>query len=125
MANQLPISLSLKKVDSELVFSSNADKAKFEIFLKSLSNNETVTVTYETTSSSGSYAQLSKIHKCIRELAFFTGTTFEEMKVQIKERSGLCINNSCKSFGECSSEELSLIIQTILEVGDIVGFNLH
>jgi hypothetical protein len=125
MADQLPISVRLKKIDSQLVFNSDLDKAKFNIFLKSLDDNETVTVTYEVTSSSGSYAQLSKIHKCIRELASFTGSTFEEMKVQIKERSGLCFNGTCKSFSECSKEELSLVIQSILEIGDIVGFNLH
>jgi len=47
------------------------------------------------------------------------------MKLQVKLRAGLCLEQSCKSFGECSKDELSLAIQAAIEIGDMVGFNLH
>ncbi len=61
----------------------------------------------------------------IRELANYTGDSFEDMKLQVKLRAGLCTNNNCKSFSDCSKEELAMAIQASIEIGDLVGFNLH
>jgi acetate kinase len=82
--------------------------------------------------SAGSFAQISKIHTCIRELANEGGYTFEEMKSLIKQRSGLCIviteNDEAKeiykSFAECTKDELSMAIQACIEIGEIYNINL-
>ena len=75
-----------------------------------------------------SVAQLAKVHACIRELAKESGYTFEEMKVLIKERSGLCYDAGdatlCKSFADCSKDELVLAIEACVEVGKIYNINL-
>jgi hypothetical protein len=125
MADQLPITIRLKKINNELVCASDLSKSRLSLFVKSLDEGETVDVTYEVISDSKSYAQLSKVHKCIREIASFTGMTVEEVKTQVKLRSGLCNSTDCKSFADCSKDELSLAIQAVIEIGDLVGFNLH
>ncbi|NDD82679.1 hypothetical protein EBZ38_00145 [bacterium] len=125
MPDQLPITIKLEKRNNQLVVSNELGKAKLDLFIKGLSDGEQVSVTYEVASKTGNYAQMSKLHKCIRELANYTGDSFEDMKLQVKIRSGLCIDNDCRSFAECSIQELSLAIQAAIEIGDIVGFNLH
>jgi hypothetical protein len=47
------------------------------------------------------------------------------MKKVIKEKTGLIMNEDYKSFADCSKEELALVIQSIIEVGDIVGINFR
>jgi hypothetical protein len=125
MANHLPVTLKLKKVGKELVMLSDIDSTKLQMFLKSMPEGEIIQVTYETIGQGGSYAQLSKIHKCVRELAIFTGESFEDMKLQVKMRAGLCVDGDCKSFADCTADELSLAIQAAISIGDFVGFSLH
>jgi hypothetical protein len=125
MADQLPITIKLEKRNNQLVVTNELGKTKLDLFIKGLTDGEQVFVTYEVANNSGNYAQLSKLHKCIRELANYTGDSFEDMKLQVKMRSGLCVDNDCRSFGDCSVQELSLAIQAAIEIGDIVGFNLH
>ena len=125
MPDQLPLTLKWVKENNELKLVKALSKVHLDSFIDSLKEGEEVQVTYEVLNPTGSYAQLAKIHKCIRELAGFTGDTFEDMKLQIKIRSGLCVGGECKSFADCSTDELSLAIQAAIEIGDIVGFNLH
>jgi hypothetical protein len=125
MADQLPITIKLEKRNNELVVANQIGKTKLDLFINALAEGEQVFVTYEVANNDGNYAQLSKLHKCIREVAIFTGNSFEDIKLQVKIRAGLCTDAECRSFGECSVQELSLAIQAIIEIGDIVGFNLH
>jgi hypothetical protein len=99
--------------------------AKLGLFIKGLEDGDTVIITYEVQNEDASYAQISKVHKHIRELANYTGDSFEDMKLQVKLRAGLCTDTNCKSFSECSKEELSMAIQASIEIGDLVNFNLH
>jgi hypothetical protein len=54
------------------------------------------------------------------------------MKLLIKQRSGLCVvftegdttQEICKSFGECTKDELSMSIQACIEIGEIYNINL-
>jgi len=124
MADQLPVSIRAKVVNKNLEIDP-LGSAKLGLFIKGLQEGETVMVTYEVQTADHSYAQLSKLHKCIRELASFTGDTFEDMKLQVKLRAGLCTDTNCKSFSECSKEELSMAIQASLEIGELVGFSLY
>jgi hypothetical protein len=124
MANQLPVSIRAKVVNKNLEIDP-LGSAKLGLFIKGLDDGDVVTITYEVQTADHSYAQLSKLHKCIRELATFTGDTFEDMKLQVKLRAGLCTDDSCKSFSDCSKEELSMAIQAAIEIGDLVDFSLH
>ena len=124
MANQLPVSIRAKVVNKNLEIDP-LGSAKLGLFVKGLQEGETVIITYEVQTDDASYAQVSKVHKHIRELANYTGDSFEDMKLQVKLRAGLCDNSDCRSFGDCSKEELSMAIQASIEIGDMVNFNLH
>ena len=80
------------------------------------------------TSDNGSLAQLAKVHACIRELAKECGYTFDEMKFIVKKHSGLCYDGGgaeyCKSFKECSKEELAMAIESAIELGRDLNINL-
>jgi hypothetical protein len=125
MADQLPITIQVRKENKQLVIVNEMSKSKLDLFVKSLDEGQVVSVNYEVITADKTYAQLSKLMKCIREVATYTGDTFESVKYEVKVRSGLCINGQCKSFADCSKDEMSLAIQSIIEIGDIVGFNLH
>lgn len=125
MADQIPITVRFQKVNNELVIHSSVDSARLKLFIKGLDEKEIVDVTYEVIGAGGSVAQLKKLHKCIRELANYTGNSFDEMKLLVKMKAGLCVNNDCKSFADCSKSDLSNAIKTAIEIGDVVGFNLH
>ena len=81
----------------------------------------------------GTVPQLAKIHACIRELAKETGYTFEDMKLEIKRQAGLCIKKEmsgevflvCKSFSRCSKDELALVIEAIVQIGDSLNINFR
>jgi hypothetical protein len=81
----------------------------------------------------GTVPQLAKVHVCIRELAKEIGYSFEDMKLEVKRRAGLCVKKElggelfmvCKSFGDCSKEELGLAVEAILQIGDTVGINFR
>jgi hypothetical protein len=124
MANQLPVSIRAKVVNKNLEIDP-LGSAKLGLFIKGLDEGDVVTITYEVNTDDASYAQISKVHKHIRELAQYTGDSFEDMKLQVKLRAGLCTDTNCKSFSDCSKEELSMAIQASIEIGDLVNFNLH
>mgnify|MGYP003347292724 CR=1 len=124
MADQLPVSIKVTYKDGELKMDP-LGSAKLGLFIKGLSDGEQLMVTYEVQTNDGSYAQMSKLHKHIRELANYTGDSFEDMKLQVKLRAGLCNNDNCKSFADCDKAELSMAIQATMEIGDLVGFSLY
>lgn len=124
MANQLPVSIRAKVVNNNLEIDP-LGSAKLGLFIKGLQDGDVVIITYEVQTQDASYAQVSKVHKHIRELANYTGDSFEDMKLQVKLRAGLCSESDCKSFADCSKEELSMAIQASIEIGDLVGFSLY
>lgn len=121
----------LKKVNGKLT-QSDKDKILFDQFVKSLPEGTEIEMFVNIATSNGSLAQISKVHTCIRILAQEAGYTFEEMKLLIKQRSGLCVvftegdttQEICKSFGECTKDELSMSIQACIEIGEIYNINL-
>jgi hypothetical protein len=116
-----------KKVDGKLIYTKAEEEERFKKFVKEIPEGKTVNVIMELTDASKSLAQLAKVHKCIRILANEIGYTFEEMKLEIKRRSGLMNGdlNTAKSFADCSLEEINLAIQACIEVGDKVNTNLR
>jgi len=116
-----------------LDFSTEHSKIKFDSFVEHLSHNQTVDVFYDANVDNGTLAQLAKIHKCIREIAIDTGNVFEDMKFEVKHKSGLCFSKPingvnfmvCKSFADCSKDELGLVIETIINLGDELNINFR
>ena len=90
-----------------------ADGEMIELYITKLSDEDDKTV-----------GQLAKVHASIRDLARFTGHTFEEMKEIVKQKAGLYdpASKEYKSFAECSKTELSDAIQICIEIGNTVGF---
>ena len=85
-----------------------------------------IQITYEEASVDGTYAQISKLQACTRELAKYLGYSHDEIKDMIKVRAGLYDSESnIKSFADCSKEELSLAIQAALDFGEQVDFPLQ
>lgn len=109
------------------------DTAKHDGFLSSLEPGQIVDGFYDANKDDGTLAQLAKVHACIRQLAIDTGDNFEDLKFEVKKMSGLCVVKDvngekflvCKSFSKCSKEELGLVIETIIQIGDTVGINFR
>ena len=113
--------VKLVKRDGKLVYPDDKSKLNYQIFLDKLSEGQQVEVFMGLTSDDASIAQLAKVHACIRELAKESGYTFDEMKTIVKRQSGLCYDGGdaeyCKSFAECSKDELVLAIEACIEIG--------
>jgi hypothetical protein len=121
--------VKLIKQDGKLVYPDDKSKLNYQIFLDKLSEGQKVEMYMELADTDHSVAQLAKVHACIRHLAKESGYTFEEMKILVKQQSGLCYNaghaDYCKSFSECSKDELALAIEACVAIGrDNYNINL-
>ena len=121
-------SFKLTKKNGNLVHINESTKISYQLFLDKLQDGQEVEVFMGLTSDNGSLAQLAKVHACIRELAKECGYTFDEMKFIVKQHSGLCYDGGgaeyCKSFKECSKEELAMTIESAIELGRDLNINL-
>lgn len=121
-------SFKLTKKNGNLVHINESTKISYQLFLDKLQEGQEVEVFMGLTSDNGSLAQLAKIHACIRELAKESGYTFDEMKFIVKQHSGLCYDGGgaeyCKSFKECSKDELAMAIESAVELGRDLNINL-
>lgn len=121
-------SFKLTKSDGKLVYINENTKISYQLFLDKLQEGQEVEVFMGLTSDTGSLAQLAKVHACIRELAKESGYTFEEMKFIVKQHSGLCYDGGgaeyCKSFKDCSKDELAMAIESAIELGRDLNINL-
>ena len=120
---------NLTKRDGKLEYNIKAQEAIYNKFVDELPEGAKVEIFVSVTGDNGTNAQIAKIHVSIRQLANDLGYAFSEMKLLIKRKAGLCFNKNgteyCKSFGDCSKEELNSVIQEIIELGDEVGSNLR
>tara|TARA_R100001015_G_C4614576_1_gene170442 strand:- start:463 stop:846 length:384 start_codon:yes stop_codon:yes gene_type:complete len=120
---------NLTKRNGKLEYNIKAQETIYNKFVDSLPEGSKVEIFVSVSGDNGTNAQIAKIHVSIRELANELGYTFSELKLQIKRRSGLCFNKNggeyCKSFGDCSKQELNSVIQEIIDLGDEVGSNLR
>jgi len=111
----------LIKKNGKLSYASPQDKLAYELFIDKLSEGQIVEMYIDLANTDHSKAQLAKVHACIRELAKESGYTFEEMKIVIKQAAGLCYEKDglveCKSFAECSKDELMLAIEACIQIG--------
>ncbi len=121
--------IKLKKEDGKLVATSQSMRMHYMNFVGKLAEDDLVEVYYEMLEDTQSLGQLARVHCMIRDLSQHTGTTFEGMKLLVKEKSGLFTIRTvedrevmyCKSFADCSKEDLNLAIQACIEIGETVG----
>ena len=118
-------SAKFKMQNGKLIYPKKMDKVAFKLFTDKLSDGQEVDIFMSISDAEGSGAQISKVHKCIRELAKESGYSFDDMKKLVKNKAGLFILNDYKSFGECDKGELSLAIQACIEIGEFYNVNLH
>jgi hypothetical protein len=119
----------LKKTGGKFVHVKPADAVLYEQFKKDLPEGSVIEMIIQEYHDDGTLAQLAKLHAMIREIANHTGYTFNEVKLLTKDRAGLCYSYvlngkelfECKSFGDCSKEELSLAIKACMEIGEQVN----
>jgi hypothetical protein len=127
MKNNLFVKANIK--DGKLNFPIKATGVKFNEFLKELPDDSNIEIFIGVSGDKGSVPQLAKVHAMIREIAQEIGYTFEEAKSTVKKASGLCFpkegTESCKSFADCDKDELNLVIQACIEIGDFTGMNLR
>ena len=122
------LSVKLVKKDGKLTYPDEKSRLAYQIFLDKIPEGQKVEMYIGLADADHSIAQLAKVHACIRELAKESGYSFDDMKMIIKEKSGLCYDAGdavmCKSFAECSSTELGLAIEAAIEIGE-KNFNLN
>jgi len=120
---------NLTKRNGKLEYNIKAQETIYNKFVDELPEGAKVEIFVSVTGDNGTNAQIAKIHVSIRQLANDLGYAFSEMKLLVKRKAGLCFNKNgteyCKSFGDCSKEELNSVIQEIIELGDEVGSNLR
>jgi hypothetical protein len=115
---------TLVKKNGKLDFSSNAVKKVYDGFVGVVPDGFTVNVIFELNGPKATLSQISKAHAACREIAVFTGHNFEDIKLLVKDKAGLIIKNNSdgetttiiKSFGDCSKEEMSQVIQVTEEM---------
>jgi hypothetical protein len=118
-------SAKLKLEEGKLIYPKELDKLKYNLFIDKLVEGQEVDIFMSLSENNGSGAQISKVHKCIRELAKESGYSFDDMKKLVKENAGLIIAGEIKSFADCNKEELSQAIQTCIEIGEFYNVSLH
>jgi len=109
---QLPVTILLKMEDGKLVPKRDMDKHKLEVYVKNLQEGDTIQVTYEEQSTDGTYAQISKLQACTRELANHLGYSHEEIKDMSDEDKVYMIRYLVKlvqSYQESSNIQYELI----------------
>ena len=107
------MSIKLIKKDGKLTYADEKSKLAYMIYADKLAEGQVVDMYLDLADADHSKAQLAKVHACIRELAKESGYTFQEMKLVIKQASGL----GEKSFAECSKDDLMLAIEACIQIG--------
>jgi hypothetical protein len=122
----------LVKTDGKLVYTDNKEKLLYELFIDKLIDGEEVEIFISVKGQKASAAQISKIHTCIRVIAMDLGYSFEDLKVLVKEKAGLCYTVEdeqstkvvCKSFADCNITEMSLAIEACNQIAEEQGIKL-
>lgn len=120
----------LIKKDGKLVMTDETQRKLYQSFIDMIPEGATLEFYTEIVQQDATLAQIAKIHAMIREIALHTGMSFEDVKLVIKNESGLChkITSAggteglfCKSFGDTSREEMSLAITSAQKLGQKVN----
>ena len=108
--------------NGELVPKKNKDRLEHNMFRKGIPEGAEVEIFMDIADPhKKTIGQLAKIKAMTRDLANFTGNTFLEMEKDIKNAAGLRFEEACRSFADCSVDEIGLAIQAAKEIGEFVG----
>jgi uncharacterized protein with ParB-like and HNH nuclease domain len=120
------IDLKLVMKNGKLVPINKKENRKFEIFKESLKEGEIIDLFIARHGKEKSLAQLAKAHACIREIALESGQSFDEIKNYIKAKVGLELDNDTyMSFADCTSDQMTLVIQECIDLGKDLNLNLY
>jgi hypothetical protein len=127
----MAIVVSFVKKDGTLQMSDKMQKAIYDQFKGQIAEGQKIEAFFDITLDDGSLAQLAKVHAMVRDLAIHTGNSFDNMKLLVKDQAGLCVTREiegkeffhCKSFGECSRNELALAIEACNELAEKTGYS--
>ncbi len=118
--------------DGTLVPASKEDAGKLKVFAAGAKKGQELEAYITAINGDDKTAgQLAKVHALIRELANSTGHTTQEIKLLIKERTGLRVpasdttEASYKSFGICNKQEMSNAIEECIALGHDLGIYLY
>lgn len=122
--------VQFEKKDGKLTISSKGELIRYEGFKHLLEEGQKIEAYFDIIHDDGSLGQLARIHAMIRDLSLHTGNSFENMKLLVKDKAGLCITRTiegkeyfnCKSFGDSSRKQLSLAMQACEEIAVQTGF---
>lgn len=123
------LGITLIKKEGQLVMPDVLSKEKYKIFLASLNEGDKVETLFELKTEDNTKAQLAKIHVCIAEIAKEQGDDNLSVKNDLKHRCGMSFKDEegklkYQSFGQCSKDELSDIIEVIIQMGEFLNMNL-
>ena len=107
------LSVKLVKKDGKLTYPDDKSRLAYQIFVDRIPEGQKIEMYLDLADADHSKAQLAKVHACIRELAKESGYTFDEMKLVVKDASGI----TDKSFADCSKDELMLAIEACIQIG--------
>jgi hypothetical protein len=127
---QIVSSIKLKKQNGKLIAANEFYKEKYKVLLQQLPEGSEVDVLFEMTSKDNTKSQLAKIHICIKAIAEHKGETPAEFKKDLKQMCGLTYtdddgNDCLKSFADCSKDDLSLVIENLIQIGNFLDINLE
>lgn len=111
----------------------HGDTSLFQKFQKDIEEEQKIDVFFELLSDNYTLGQIAKVHKCIRTLAADAGCSFDDMKLEVKKKAGLCFKKEIdgemflvvRSFTKCSREDIGLAIEAAIEIGDAIGSNVR
>ncbi|HEY4062279.1 MAG TPA: hypothetical protein VGM30_10285 [Puia sp.] len=123
----------LSKKSGKLVPVNPKTEKQFTEFKSKIGEGTTIEVFMESINDNGLLSQLAKVHVMIRALANHIGEDPAIMKYLVKEKAGLCFTHRhsekeslvCKSFGDCSYDELDLAIHAAIDIGQKVNLSLQ
>lgn len=124
MSKQLFNSILIKK-EGVWKHTLSIKETEYNNILDELPEGSRIDMTIEVGGKNATYSQIKKIHAMIRQLANDSGGDFDDLKIIVKKNSGLCVNDNCKSFGDCDIEELNGAMQACIKIGDFIGSNLR
>lgn len=121
-----PFVYKLIKKNGRLVFKNNSDLKTFQELTDKLREGTVIEQMTIFDRDDGSLAQIAKVKAMIRDLAKEIGDTFLNTEVAVKKECGLIdLKGDVRSFGDCSKEELSDVIQHLIQRGEWIGINLN
>ena len=115
------------KKNGKLIYPNDASEELFKLFSESIKEGQSVEAFFDAYTDDVNNAQLAKVHVYIRQLAQETGVSFFEMKKIVKDRAGLLWFGKEgvkyeRSFADCSKSEMSMVIESLNELGE--SFNM-